>query len=168
MPTVPGAMSRYAGCAPSITNTGRPDTVKATAPSVSSAPLTGAVDTMLLPGLSGDVGSDTDWGAPKRTVPRTTTSDERVRSSTGTAISDAFGGAVRAAISAGDWIWRPANHPMPDATMTAASPMPRVVCRRIDQRRLPDAARRPGARRAGASTHGHVLAAIVSNVGTRH
>src|SRR5689334_180851 len=127
-----------------MTNTGRPDTVNATAPSFSSAPLTGAVETMLLLVLRGDVGSDTDCGAPKRTVPRTTTSDDSVRCSTGTAISDALGGAVRAAISAGDLICRPANHPTPDATMTAASPMPRVVCRRIDQRRLLDPNRRPG------------------------
>ena len=38
-----------------------------------------------------------DWGKPKRAVPRVTMSEVRTRSSTGTRIGDACGGAVRAA-----------------------------------------------------------------------
>jgi hypothetical protein len=46
-------------------------------------------------------------GSPKRTVPRVTTSELNTRDSTGTRIGDASGAAVRAAISAGDWILEP-------------------------------------------------------------
>ena len=46
-------------------------------------------------------------GSPKRTVPRVTTSELSTRDSTGTRIADASGAAVRAAISAGDWILEP-------------------------------------------------------------
>ena len=149
-----------------MTSTGRPDTVKANPPSVSSVPRAGAVETMLLPGLSAEVGKDTTWGAPKRTVPRTTTSDDKTRSSTGTAINDGSGGAVRDAISAGERICLPANQPTPEATTTTASPIPRVVCRCIRQPGPP----RGHGRYTGASDGGTVLdsAAIARTVGSDH
>src|SRR2546430_16539204 len=63
-PTAPGPRSRYAGWAPWSTNTGRPETVSATVPSLRAAPFTGAIVTMLLPGFSVDVGSVTVRGDP--------------------------------------------------------------------------------------------------------
>ena len=149
-----------------MTSTGRPETVKANPPSVSSVPRAGAVETMLFPGFERGGRQGHHLGRTEAHGPRTTTSDDRTRSSTGTAINDGSGGAVRDAISAGERICLPANQPTPEATTTTASPIPRVVCRCIRQPGPPGG----HGRYTGASDGGTVLdsAAIARTVGSDH
>jgi hypothetical protein len=74
-------------------------------------------------GFKSDGAIETGWGSPNRTVPRVMTSELRTRSSTGTRMGDGVGGAVRAAISAGDSIREPANQaPAAAAATTARRP----------------------------------------------
>jgi hypothetical protein len=56
-------------------------------------------------------------------------SDVRTRSSTGTSIGEAFGGAVRAATSAGDFILEPATQLAPAVRTTSARTRKIVVNR---------------------------------------
>jgi len=60
-------------------------------------------------------------------VPRVTISVDNTRSSAGTRIGAAAGGAVRDACSAGELIWEPATHPTPAASTTAASTMTAIL-----------------------------------------
>jgi hypothetical protein len=53
-------------------------------------------------GFKADGTIEIDCGNPNRAVPRVTTAERSTRFSTGTRIGDGVGGAVRAAISAGD------------------------------------------------------------------
>ena len=68
-PLLPGAMSRWEGCAPRSTNTGRPETDITVVPSPTFAPRFGRVVTMSLPGppllaLAVEFASTTGWGDP--------------------------------------------------------------------------------------------------------
>jgi hypothetical protein len=74
------------------------------------------------PCLISDVASTTGWGEPYRTVPRTITSLESTRFSTGTVIAEGSGGAVSAAICAGERIWAPATHAPTESSSAATSP----------------------------------------------
>ena len=119
-------MSRCEACAPRRTNTGRPETDIATVPSPTRAPLRGRVVTMSAlappPCLISDVASTTGWGEPYRTVPRTITSLESTRSSTGTVIAEGSGAAVSAATWAGERICAPATHAPTESSSAATSP----------------------------------------------
>ena len=104
-----GRIGRNAGTAPSSTMTGRPDTTTTTLPSRSSSPTsTGTPVTVPLSSEDGAV-TVADW--PGTTLPRSTTLDDRIRSSTGAVISDGSGGAARAAAVSGDWTRDPATQP---------------------------------------------------------
>src|SRR5262245_34529231 len=107
-PVVPGAMSRWVGVAPRRTKTGRPETDRSIWPSWNPAFGRGRLAISPTPPLTVEGAIVIGCGSPKRTVPRVTTSRLSTRDSTGTRIGDGSGGAVRAAISAGDWILEPA------------------------------------------------------------
>jgi hypothetical protein len=102
-----------------------------TSPSRNSVPTTGT--SVMIPGdaLSALGTVVSLCGEPKRAVPRVTTSDEIVRISAGTRTADAAGGAVRAAISAGDRIREAATHPPTDdrttATITIIATLRRLI-----------------------------------------
>src|SRR5262245_4451336 len=107
-PLVPGVISRKAGAAPLRTKTGRPDADRITSPSPKFVLGRGNDEISPAPPLTVEGAIEIGCGSPKRTVPRVTTSELSTRDSTGTRIGDGSGGAVRAAISAGDWILEPA------------------------------------------------------------
>src|SRR5215475_12668522 len=102
-----GEMSRKVGVAPRRRKTGRPDTVSRISPSSNLVFGRGSAAIKPTLPLTAEGTMDTGCGRPKRTVPRVTTSELSTRDSTGTRIGDGSGGAVRAAISAGDWILEP-------------------------------------------------------------
>ncbi|ESQ14495.1 MAG: hypothetical protein N838_11385 [Thiohalocapsa sp. PB-PSB1] len=104
-------------------NTGRPDAVSRTSPSVNCMLRLGRVAISPGPGFRLDGAMETGWGKPKRAVPRVMISVLSTRSSIGTKIGDGSGGAVRAAASAGDSIRLPANQPRTAMhTTTAKAP----------------------------------------------
>src|SRR5262247_499632 len=88
--------------------TGRPEIDRMTPPSSNSMFGRGTVATSPTLPLTVEGAIEIGCGNPKRAVPRVTTSELSTRDSTGTRIGDGSGGAVRAAISAGDWILEPA------------------------------------------------------------
>src|SRR6266536_810066 len=100
-------MSRKAGAAPLRTKTGRPDADRITSPSPKFVLGRGSDEISPTPPLTVEGAIEIGCGSPKRTVPRVTTSELSRRDSTGTRIADGSGAAVRAAISAGDWILEP-------------------------------------------------------------
>src|SRR5882672_2429001 len=100
-------MSRKAGVSPRRTKTGRPDADRSTSPSPNPVFGRGSDEISPMPPLTVEGAIEIGCGSPKRTVPRVTTSELNTRDSTGTRIADASGAAVRAAISAGDWILEP-------------------------------------------------------------
>src|SRR5215510_1447613 len=100
-------MSRKPGAAPRRTKTGRPDADMITSPSLNCVFGRGSEEISPAPPLTVEGAMEIGCGRPKRTVPRVTTSELSTRDSTGTRIGDGSGGAVRAAISAGDWILEP-------------------------------------------------------------
>jgi hypothetical protein len=74
-----------------------------------------------LPCLSPDVASTTVCGAAYRTVPRTITSVDSVRRTTGTVIGEGLGAAVSAATCAGERICLAATQPAAATATMAAS-----------------------------------------------
>ena len=77
--------------------------------------------TMSLPCLTREVASTAGCAAPKRTVPRTMTSVESVRRSTGTVMGAGCGAAVSAATWAGERICRAAAQPTTARATSAAT-----------------------------------------------
>src|SRR5215813_14449987 len=104
-------------------NTGRPEIAKMTSPSSNSIFGRGTVAINPTLPLTAEGAIEIGCGNPKRAVPRVTTSELSTRDSTGTRIGDGSGGAVRAAISAGDCILEPANQApiaVPQTTLRTA------------------------------------------------
>ena len=81
----------------------------------------GARVTMSLPCLTREVASTAGCAAPKRTVPRTMTSVDSVRRSTGTVMGAGCGAAVSAATWAGERICRAAAQPTIARATSAAT-----------------------------------------------
>src|SRR3981081_4833206 len=100
-------MSRKPGAAPWRTKTGRPEADRITSPSPKFVFDRGSDEISPTPPLTVEGAIEIGCGNPNRTVPRVTTSELNTRDSTGTRIGDGSGAAVRAAISAGDWILEP-------------------------------------------------------------
>src|SRR5215510_2396658 len=122
-------MSRKPGAAPRRTKTGRPDADMITSPSLNCVFGRGSEEISPAPPLTVEGAIETGCGRPKRTVPRVTTSELNTRDSTGTRIGDGSGGAVRAAISAGDWIREPAYQAPSAVPPTTPNTVQRMVAR---------------------------------------
>src|SRR4051794_8747775 len=123
-------MSRKAGAAPLRTKTGRPDADRITSPSPKFVLGRGSDEISPTAPLTVEGAIEIGCGRPKRTVPRVTTSELSTRDSTGTRIGDGSGGAVRAAISAGDWILEP-MYQAPSAMPPTTPRMPQRMFTRL-------------------------------------
>ena len=136
---------------PASRNTGRPETVASTSPGVSFAPRVGRLVTIRGPSLRGEGVTPSARGEPKCAVPRVTTLVDSTRSTTGTRIGEAAGGAVRAATSAGEWIWTAAAQVASEETATALTMSTTRFRRRIALATFPAGRVHP---RPGDTTHG--------------
>ena len=104
-------------------------------PSCNSVP--GSGKRAAIPGLvfSTEEAKDSCCGEPKRPVPRVTMSAEITRSSAGTKIGAAAGGAVLDATSAGELICEPTTQPIRPAATTTPIAMPAIRPRPVIARR---------------------------------
>ena len=111
-PSTPSCRSRLMGSAPGSTNTGRPSTAMrhVAGPELGLAARRARDDVAALLDAA-RCASTAGCAAPKRTVPRTMTSVESVRRSTGTVMGAGCGAAVSAATWAGERICRAAAQP---------------------------------------------------------